>query len=255
MTDEIQHAFVKLYHPTGALVTIPIDPLNRFSPERASDLLYSVDALLTAGFQVNLPGLEQGELVEEMSHIARREGADQTPIVDFYSSNLRLEKKLLHIYMNTADDIAAFEAATGIKLGDLPVYEGKTAIERKDRHAAKYIRALSRPIKIVFKINPRWEQWNQAGKEGLEPHKRLIVRYEVDRKPEAEQKPASEILASEPQGAQYKKLSGELVQMLVKETGQKPNVITPILSKIASDTISFESALKLVKSNITQESV
>lgn len=233
------------------LITLPLFLDEPITIEAAKLVMLSVDNILAAGFQVNLPGLEEGELVEEISHIARREGTDQTAIIDFYSSNTKLEKKFMHVYLNTPDDVAAFELATGMKLDEITIYDGKSGIERTDRNAPKYIKALTRPIKTVYRINPKWEQWNQAGKEGKEPHKRLLVRYEVTRKPEAG---APEEAIKDADGStQYKKLSGELVQMLVKKTGLKPGVITPILAKLPGDTISFESALKIVTTNINKE--
>lgn len=257
MTEEnLTNGWVKAYHPTGALVTFPLFLNEPITPEAAKLVMQSVDSILSAGFSVNLPGLEEGELAEEVTHVARREGADETAIVDFYSSNTKLEKKFLHVYMNTAEDVTAFESATGIKLDELTIYDGKSGIERTDRNAPKYIKALPRPIKTVYRINPKWDQWKQAGGEGKEPHKRLLVRYETGRTVEGTPKagaPEAGVVATG-EGVQYKKLSGDLVQMIVKETNLKPNVITPILAKLPGETISFESALKIVTSNINKDS-
>jgi len=255
MTDEnIVNGWVKLYHPAGALITFPLSMTEPIDAEKAALVMLSVDNLITAGFSANVSGLEEGELMEELSAVARREGNDNTPIIDFYSANTRLSKKILHAYLNTTEDIAAFESATGLKLDAITVYDGKIAIDRADRNASKYIKQLPRPLKVVYKISPRWEQWKQAGGEGQEPHKKLLVRYEVERKPTAEQPAAGPAAEEDPDKKQYKKLGNELVSMIVKKLGVKPSDVTPILAKISSDTVSYPSALKLVETNLKEAS-
>jgi len=263
MTEEnFTNGWIKVWHPSGVQVTLPLSLNELTSVDAASLVMRSVDNILAAGFQVNVPGLEDGELMEEISHIARREGGDQTPIIDFYSSNTKLEKKFLHVYLNTPDDITAFQIATDVLLDNMNVYDGQQAIERTNPKASKYVIALAHSIKVVYKISPKWEQWKQAGGEGKEPHKRMLVRYEVGKQAEKVNDSSPKAVSPEVTGAvgtdtnetQYKKLSGDLVKMIAKKTGFLPTEITPILSKIPSNTISFESALKLVTSNISKES-
>jgi len=171
--------WLKLYHPSGAQVTLPVPMLARLTNQQAQDVLGSVSEYLNAGFMVNAPGLEDGELLEEVNAVARREAKDETPIIDFYSSNTKLLKKFMHAYMNSEQDIAAFEQAAGIQVVALPVYEGALAIARDDNKARKYIVSLPRPIKLVWKLSPKWEEWKATGGEGNEPHKRMLVRYEA----------------------------------------------------------------------------
>lgn len=254
MTEEtIENAWTKLYHPTGALITFPLFLNEPITLDTAKLVMQSVDNILAAGFQVNMPGLEEGELMEEVSHIARREGSDETAIIDFYSSNTKLVKKFMHVYLDTPDDIAAFESATGIKLGTINVYDGNQAIERTNPKASKYVVTLPRSLKVVYKINPKWEQWNQAGKEGKEPHKRLLVRCEVGRKPEAAVDSPEQLVVASEGATQYKKFSADLMGMLIQKTGLKPTIISPILAKLPGDTVSFESALNFVLSNVKKE--
>lgn len=171
--------WIKLYHPSGAQVTLPVPMLARVSTEQALDLLGSVSEYLNAGFLVNVPGLEDGELIEEVNAVARREAKDETPIIDFYSSNTKLLKKFMHVYMNAEQDVTAFEDATGIQVSALPVYEGALAIARDDNKARKYIVNLPRPLRLIWKLSPKWEEWKASGGEGNEPHKRMLVRYET----------------------------------------------------------------------------
>jgi len=173
------NGWIKLYHPTGAQVTLPVPMLSRITTEQALDVLGSVSEYINAGFLVNAPGLEDGELIEEVNAVARREAKDETPIIDFYSSNTKLLKKFMHVYMNAEQDVAAFEEATDIKISSLTVYDGTLAVARDDGKARKYLISLPRPIKLVWKLSPKWEEWKAAGGEGIEPHKRMLVRYET----------------------------------------------------------------------------
>lgn len=173
------NGWIKLYHPSGAQVSLPVPILSRLTTQQAMDVLGSVSEYINVGFLVNAPDLEDGELIEEVNAVARREAKDETPIIDFYSSNTKLLKKFMHVYLNTEQDVAAFEEATGLKLAALPVYDGALAIARDDNKARKYIVSLPRPIKLVWKLSPKWEEWKAAGGEGNEPHKRMLARYET----------------------------------------------------------------------------
>ncbi len=172
------NGWVKLFHPYGPQVTLPVPMLARLSVEQAVGMLAAVSAYLDAGFLVNPPGLEDGELAEEVSAVARRDARDETTIIDFYSANTKLLKKFLHVYLNNEQDVAAFEAATGLKVDAITGYDGALAIARDDSKAGRYVINLPRPIKIIWKLSPKWEEWKAAGGEGNEPHKRLLVRYD-----------------------------------------------------------------------------
>ncbi len=169
--------WTKLFHPAGAQVSLPV-PLEPLSADQARAMFNSVAALIDAGFTVTAPGLEEGELAEEVNAVSLRNAKDNTPIVDFYSANTKLLKKFMHLYLNNEQDVADFEAATGLHLAGLTVYDGSLAIARDDNKAGKYITPLPRPIKLVWKLSPKWEEWKATGAEGQEPHKRLLVRYE-----------------------------------------------------------------------------
>jgi hypothetical protein len=41
---------------------------------------------------------------------------------------------------------------------------------------------LSRPIKVIWEISPKWQRWSEEGGKATgstEPHKLLLVRYDV----------------------------------------------------------------------------
>ncbi len=148
MTDQ-SYALTHLYHPSGAKVDIPITA-EGISPAEATNLIVSVSSLLAAGFTVEMPGINDGELVEEAAFVSRRTGNDDTPIIAFYKAHPKMEKKFIHQYLDTAEQIAEFEAATGLRFASLPVFDGDKDITKDHKNAAKYIVALSRPVKLVF---------------------------------------------------------------------------------------------------------
>lgn len=167
--------WTKLFHPSGAQVTVPLPLGEPLTVGAAQSIFQSVNALLEAGWLVNMPGLEEGERVEEIRHVVRRvkinDDGTETPVVDLYPE--RANFRILGVYLNTPQDIQAFESACDAHLGDLPLYEGDNAIERgKGPKTDKYVFSLSRSARVVLKQNPRWE-----GEEDKKHPKRLFVRW------------------------------------------------------------------------------
>ena len=156
-------------------MTIPLPLEKSLTAEQAKAMLDSVSTLLTAGFLVNAPGLEDGEKVETIVGVVRRaktnDDGGETPVIDLYPD--RANFRILGIYLNTEADVQAFQNATGVKLSELPLYEGDNAIERgKGAKTDKYVIALKQPVKVVFKANPKWE-----GDEDKKHPKRVFVRW------------------------------------------------------------------------------
>ena len=235
--------WTKLYHPAGPQVTIPLDLVSEITPDLAARLVRSVDALLLAGFSVNAPGLDDGELAEEVSAVCRREGKDEVVILDFYSSNERLVKKFMHVYMNGPADIDAFEAATGMKVPSLPTYDGRVAIERTDPKANKYVRALPRPIKLVFSINQKWTEWKAGDGQGQEPHKRLLVRYDSGRTAQTPATPApAQPRAEKPAATQKATVTPPAATSTEPTNGKRPYSSAELWTKLA--TLSGQNATK-----------
>ncbi len=178
--------WTRLYHPAGVQVTLPIPLEKPISPETAQSALTSVSSLLDAGWLVEAPGLEEGEQKQEVVSVSRRESKDNTPIVAFYLAHPKTLKKFLHAYLNTQEDVLAFEAATGLRLNAIPLWPGERDIDKDHREAGKYIVPLPHPIHIVWAINPKWQQWSAEGGKAtgaIEPHKRILVRYDVAQAP------------------------------------------------------------------------
>ncbi len=149
---------VRLYHRSGALVTLPVtgaDPAAMHA---------HVDAFLAAGFAVAMPGLEAGEEKDMVGWLVRGQAEGQRgDVTDFlllYSTNDAYTFSFLKVYLNKPEDVAAFEAAAGMRLTDLPVYVGRDKPERGKSKAvdSQFIRAVRKPFGVVFKQNPKWSQ-------------------------------------------------------------------------------------------------
>ena len=184
------NGWTRLYHPSGAQVTLPI------TYGVAGLMFAQVDAYITAGFQVDAPGLEEGEQKQEVVSVSRREASDGTPIVAFYLAHPKTVKKFLHAYLNRPEDIAAFESATGLKLDSIQVWTGERDIQKDNKDAGKYIVQLPRPINLVWEVNPKWQIWSAEGGKStgaIEPHKRILSRYDS-----AAAKPATGQTPSQP---------------------------------------------------------
>ncbi len=173
--QQSQCGWVKLYHPGGVQVTLPVPTGEPVTPEMAGLMFNSVSAYLSAGFAVNLPGVEEGEQVEDIRHVVRRakvnDDGSETPVVDLYAE--RANFRILGVYLNTETDIQAFESACGVRLKDLPLYEGDNSIERgKGPKTDKYVTTLPQNAKAIFKANSKWE-----GAEDKKHTKRLFIRW------------------------------------------------------------------------------
>lgn len=224
------YALTRLYHPKGAQVSIPLSLMTEITTEQGHMLMRSLDNLLTAGWSVTLPGVEPGESMDEIGFVARREkfntnDSTTTPIVDLYPNkepNRGGAFKLIHMYLNTADDVAAFEAATGVKLAQIPLFNGDNAIER-GKGKDNFVLTLPAPTRLVWKQNPQWE-----GENDKKHPKRLFVRW-FDLRPQVAVNPATgEVLT--PDFSNVKTPGGLLISALDKEkltkltTANAPNV-------------------------------
>ena len=167
--------WVKLFHPSSAQVTIPLRLDKPILVAEAQALMASVTSLLQAGFSVDAPGLEDGEHVEEIGFAVRRSKVNpdetETPVVDLYPA--RGNFRLLAKYLNAEADVREFESACGVTLATLPLYEGDNSIERgKNPKMDKYVIALKHPVKVVWKLNPKYE-----GENDKKNSKRVFVRW------------------------------------------------------------------------------
>lgn len=180
--------WVKLYHPSGVQVTLPLlpDASEEYAASFPPHLFKQCTAYLEAGFLVNAPGLEEGEQIEEVGAVLRSEfekDGETTPVLLLYSTNDKLEWAFLKVYLNKDEDIAAFQKASGMKLQDLPIYEGQDKLKwDESKLARKYIVKPPRPFKAVMKKNPRYSEEDRkaaiAKKEVYKIPARFFVRWD-----------------------------------------------------------------------------
>lgn len=150
--------WIRAYTPAGRQVGISVAfEAGKITP--ASEL----DAMVEeAGYLIAPEGVEAGEWIETMGSVMRRtkynDDRTETPIIAFYSDNPRLSFKRDSMYFNTLEEIAEFEALAGMKITDIPNYEGTDWLERQPNNpqSKKYIKQLPKPIKCALAIGT----WN-----------------------------------------------------------------------------------------------
>lgn len=157
-------AWVKLY--AGTLeVRIPL-PITTESgvitEEGARFILESIANLKAAGFSETLPDQKPGQMVEEVSHVVVSEKANDdgtmSPVIYYYpSKDFLVYRAYGKHYLDTPEDRAEFEQATGLKLSTLTnIWPSAEAPKRDDPKAASYFYALKTPIQVAFEPNPRY---------------------------------------------------------------------------------------------------
>jgi hypothetical protein len=181
MDDNVSNGWVKVYHPSGLQVTLPVPADGKtVSAETAAAMLASVNNFLGAGWLVNLPGLEEGETKETVTHLVRRAKANddgsETPLLDIYAGG---NFRVVSVYLNDDDAVHEFVQAFGIALNALPVFDGTAPIERgkNPKHDASYVKAVTGAA-VVWKLNPRYE-----GEQDKKHAKRMFVRWEKTTSP------------------------------------------------------------------------
>ena len=186
--DSTCGGWVKLYHPAGGgvQVTLPVPPVF-FSPAQAQAMFTNVSALIAAGFMVNLPGLEEGEKRETVSHIVRRrkaeDGGGSTPVMDIYTGG---NFRILSVYLDgdKPDLVNEFIDLFG-PLSRFKVYPSNAPLERgKDAETDReYVTPVSdRGVQLVYKTNPKYDEAEAAAaaaeKKTYKVPKRIFVRFE-----------------------------------------------------------------------------
>lgn len=158
--------WVKLYHPSGVLVTLPVacpvENLGRFT-DHYQIAFGCVSAALEAGFLVTMPGIEAGEEIDEIGAAVKREKENRDKstsfVIDLYANHEAVNHPVLTIYLDSAEEEAAFERATGLKLASMPLYEGTSKIKRGDNAKLdKKICAFPRPARVAFVPNAKYSE-------------------------------------------------------------------------------------------------
>lgn len=107
----------------------------------AADAAAQLEAVRAAGFLPRKPEVVDGES-EVIETVVRRQTENGVPIIDYYPAWSRNDTygtfKYGHKYLDKAEDVAQFEAQSGLKLADMPLYDGQSAITRKPGKATRF---------------------------------------------------------------------------------------------------------------------
>lgn len=181
-----QCGWVKLFHSSGALVTLPVPgPPFAGEPYNYAAAHAGISAAIAAGFSVNLPGLEAGEEKQEVGYVLRREKSNDdgtsTPVIDLYSPHDYVTFKVVSVYLNTDDDVSQFERAAGVSLDSLQCFPGTAAPERgKSKQSDKFIVKTLRRFVAVIGANPKYDPKLAEAATKEKPYmvaKRKLVRW------------------------------------------------------------------------------
>ena len=202
--------YVEVYHPAGdgILCRLPIPMDSALSSQQAKNFFENINQLLRVGFL----GKQPGELKDRVTHIARRARFNKsdrtvTPIIDIYTGGMF---KMVYTYLNKPEDVQEFERIFGLKLDNIPLWEGDNAIQREKDPAkdAKYVIPVNTPIYVRFKENPKW-----TGEDDKQHPRRVFVSWVTgdaeDAEPENDSTDATENPQAKKEDAQelppYKK--------------------------------------------------
>jgi hypothetical protein len=239
--------WIKLWHPKGVLVTLPV-PCPQ--SEGLVDYLYAfgaVNSAFAAGFLAQAPGLEEGELKEDVGWIVKAFTKEGKTKLLLYAANDKLTWSFLVAYMDTDQQVAEFEYASKIKLDSLPDYIGQDKPQRgANKMVEKFFVQAPRPFTAIYKNNPKYRE-APAGEDSrsiLEKTKHHFVRW-ADQKPTANEPSEPVTLAGKPlpanSGIQQErdKLADFLkTNPLLDEINQKA---VPYLRRVrARDTSAFD---------------
>lgn len=142
--------------PNGAKVsfTLPVNLDTAFE-----EALAFTNAMLAKGFTQSEPGLEDGEKREQIGYVALREKTNNdgtiTPVLDIYVNNDRMKFRFLAVYLDTDEDIKAFETVSGLRVVNIPVNPTDSPPDRENK---KLVVKLPHPITAIYKENPNYDE-------------------------------------------------------------------------------------------------
>lgn len=171
----MSEAKVKLFHPNGAEVFLPI-------PEDFTAATHKINHYTQSGWAIRQP---ERMLEQIIGYVAKRSRIDErtgyeVPILDLYATHEKMTKRFIVRYINTEQQAKEFEAITGLKIEDIPLFDGAQPVEKGTRQAEKYIVALPFPVKISYKDNPKYNKLKPDAEKTKEEKKipaRLFVNW------------------------------------------------------------------------------
>ncbi len=121
--------------------------------------------LAANGYSATAPGAPEGGKLEMIGWVVRRrqinkDGRPDTPILDLYLDHEAWNGRLVGIYLNTPEEVAAFEKASGRKLESFPLFDGDVPAKRDNPRTSQYVIRLTAPIGAYIGDNPQYEGEN-----------------------------------------------------------------------------------------------
>jgi hypothetical protein len=195
---------VRLFHPRGPAVELPV-PCTGWDYRTA---FAAVASALDAGFLAQAPGLEEGEEREQVGWVVKtlfERNGKVTPCLLLYSASEALRMSILRVYLDTAEQIGAVERASGLRVADLPEYEGADKPERgKAQKTDRFFVKAPRPFGVVYKLNRKYDEQAKAAAaargEVYKVPRRLFVRWADAGSPTPQAQPTGQAPARRNQG-------------------------------------------------------
>jgi hypothetical protein len=215
--------WVKLYHPSGVLVTLPV-PDGSFDYQGA---FANVGQAVAAGFLVDAPGLEAGEMKDQATWVVRKDVENKndgtiSASIALYRDGERYS--FLTVYLDTPEEISAFQYASGLKLNQLPKYVGSGKLEKgKDRQTDQLFTKAPKAFGVVMRANPKHDP-NETDATKKKPA-RLFVRWEA-------QMPPPKVLSNEEQEEEVTRWFTWLDSQVKPPTLDEVNEALPSLSQL-----------------------
>lgn len=161
--SENSFASWRVYDPNGLQITMSVllgCEIDGFTDTTAMGVRRAIDAMLASGFSVNAPETVAGEELKVVFFVSRRaklnEDGSETPIIDLFAEHPKMNYKMFSHYLNREDDIEAFEAVSGLRLLDIPLYDEEQAIRKDHKKASQYIVECPKHPRVVLAHNPRY---------------------------------------------------------------------------------------------------
>lgn len=175
MSESAFTAF-RLWSADGMQVTfsfpLPCQSPGDFSDADAQAVQKAIATGVRNGFFAAEPSKLEGEKLHTVWGVIRRgkvnDDGTETAIMDFYAENEKMVYAFFKHYLNKPEDVTAFEAATGMKINEIPLFDGSAALEKTAGTFGKYIRLAPNKPRVALTPNPYYDA-NEQDKTKKKP--------------------------------------------------------------------------------------
>lgn len=142
--------WIKAYTPDGFQVSLTLPALT------VADAMRHIEDVRAHGLLTTLPvdgGLESGESAETITMAVKRMKKNRKdelrPVIDVYWDGAGF--KFVTIYLDTDEQIADFEAVSGLKVKDMPKYPSTAPLTAGDEETREFEVKVKTPFIVVRK--------------------------------------------------------------------------------------------------------